>query len=289
MKQVISASRRTDIPAWYGGWFRQRLETGRAAYRNPFSGKIHTVSLDPGDVAAFVFWTRDASPFLAVLDLVDDRCIPYYFQYTLTGYPPSIEKHVSYEKSLRGLLALAGRIGPDRVVWRYDPILFTGELTIDRHRENFDRIARTLAGSVRTVTVSFLDRYRKIERRMAGSGLAIVDPRPDEAAEMLLQLEEIAGEYGISLNTCCEEDVRPDSVARGACVDGERLRSIIPDDRWRPRPGATREGCACAASRDIGAYDTCLFGCVYCYAVGSHERALRNAAAHRPENDLLIE
>ena len=289
MKQVISASRRTDIPAWYGGWFRKRLEAGRASYRNPFSRQVHTVSLDPEDVAAFVFWTRDASPFLSVLDLVDDREIPYYFQYTLTGYSRTIEKYVSYEKSLGGLLTLAERIGPDRVVWRYDPILFTGERTARRHRENFDRIARALAGSVRTVTVSFLDRYWKVERRAAESGLAIVDPEPGNAARLLVQLGEIAGEKGIRLNTCCEEDVRPASISRGACVDAERLRSIIADDQWRPKPGRTREGCACAASRDIGAYDTCLFGCVYCYAVGSHERALRNAAAHRAEDDLLIE
>ncbi|MFH1680130.1 MAG: DUF1848 domain-containing protein [Candidatus Eisenbacteria bacterium] len=289
MRRVVSASRRTDLPAWYAAWFVRRLREGFASYRSPFSSRVYEVSLRREDVAAFVFWTRDALPFGRALDLLDAEAYPYYFQYTLNGYPADLEPGLSGERGQSGLLALAGRIGPDRVVWRYDPIVLTPGLEPDDHRRRFARLARTLSGSVDTVMVSFLDRYRKVERRLARADRVFRDPEKDEAGRLLLDLQAIARGESIALATCCEEDLRPREVPKGACVDAERIGRIAPDERWKAPARPTREGCGCAESRDIGAYDSCPFGCVYCYAIRSKESAARMRASHREGSPRLLE
>ncbi len=289
MRRIVSASRRTDLPAWYAGWFVRRLRAGFASVRSPFSSRVHEVSLLRPDVAAFVFWTRDAIPFRRALDLLDREGYPYYFQHTLTAYPPDLEPGLSHERCVRGFRSLADRIGSERMVWRYDPIILSEDLAPDDHRERFARMARSLSGSTGAVVVSFLDRYRKVEARLARLDRAVRDPTPTEARRLLLDLKEIARGEGMVLSTCCEEEFRPPSVPKGACVDAERIRRIAPGEAWNAEPGPTREGCGCARSVDIGAYDSCPFGCVYCYAIRSRESAARLRRAHREESERLLE
>jgi len=290
VKQIVSASRRTDIPAWYGEWFRRRLDEGVARYRTAFSPREHEVSLRPEDVLAFVFWTRLPRAFSPVLDRLDQRGFAYYFQYTVTGYPAFLERKVPSARSEEGLLRLAARLGPARVVWRYDPILFTAGLERPDHVRSFSRLASRFSGAVDTVMVSFLDRYRKVERRLRKEGISVRDPEGPEGHDLLAELHEIARRNGIRLVTCCEEAWRPRHVARGACIDAERLRSLLPAGGAEGiRPGPTRKECLCARSRDIGAYDTCLFDCVYCYAVHGRKAAIERRKAHRPEAVNLCE
>lgn len=289
MKRILSASRRTDIPAAYGRWFRERLRAGFALYRTPFSDRFHEVSLRREDVAAFVFWTRDALPFLPVLDLLDDAGYPYYFQYTWTAYPGKLEPGRDPERGLRGILRLSDRIGPDRVVWRYDPIVLTGGLGEGDHLRRFAEMAARLRGRTDMVMVSFLDRYRKTVRRLRAAGVETGEPSIEEGRRLLLRLSEISGERGIRLAPCCEERYRPEGIAPGACVDLDRIRRIAPAEGVEGGRRPTREGCGCAESRDIGAYDSCPLGCVYCYAVSDDGRARRAFAAHRPEAESLRE
>jgi hypothetical protein len=286
--EIVSASRRTDLPAWYGAWFLRRLREGSACARSPFSSRIYEVSLRHEDVVAFVFWTRDVLPFFPVLDRLDRAGYPYYFQYTLNGYPRDLEPAPLYERGLEGLLRLARRVGPARVVWRYDPILLAPGLAEADHARRFAESARLLAGSVDTVVVSFLDRYRKVERRLSRLELPARAPDDEEAVRLLLTLQSIARSEGIELVTCCEEGVRPPGIRKGACVDGDRIARLAPQGTWTPAPGPTREGCGCARSRDIGAYDSCPSGCAYCYAIESRESARRRFASHDPESALLL-
>ena len=287
MSRIVSVSRRTDVPAWYGRWFLERVKRGKACYGAPFSSRIHEVSLLPEDVTAFVFWTRNVLPFLPAVDRLERMGYPFYFQYTYTGYGAPWEPKGPGEKGLEGLLRLAERIGPDRVVWRYDPILLAPEEDGDAHRKRFEGIARRLRGRIGAVTVSFLDRYRKTERRLRAAGLGVRDPDREEGRELLADLAGIAGERGIALDVCCEEDLRPPEIPAAACVDPDRIRRLVGDPEMRLPRRPTRPGCRCAESRDIGAYDTCPFGCVYCYAVSSPERAERSVRDHRPEEDRL--
>ena len=287
MSRIISASRRTDIPAWYGRWFLERLQKGKACYGTPFSSRIHEVSLLPDDVTAFVFWTRNVLPFLPAVDRLEQEGYPFYFQYTFTGYGPPWEPKGHGEKGLEGLIRLAERIGPDRVVWRYDPIVLSPEEDADTHRKRFGEIADRLRRRVNTVTVSFLDRYRKTERRLRSAGLTVRDPGVEEGRKLLIDLAGIAGERGITLDVCCEEELRPPGIPAAACVDPERIRRLTGDGKTSLPRRPTRPGCRCAESRDIGAYDTCPFGCVYCYAVSSPDKAEKSLRDHRPEEDRL--
>ncbi|MFH1276935.1 MAG: DUF1848 domain-containing protein [Candidatus Eisenbacteria bacterium] len=289
MKRILSASRRTDLPAAYGRWFRERLHAGFARYRTPFSPRLFEVSLRREDLAGIVFWTRDVFPFLPVLDILDDGGFPYYFQYTWTAYPRSLEPAGDPERRLRGLLRLSDRIGPDRVVWRYDPIILTAGLEEGDHLRRFRAMAARLRGRTDTVMVSFLDPYRKTVRRLSAAGIETRFPSPEEGGRLILRLSEIAGEAGIRLATCCEEGFRPEGVAAGACVDVERIRRIAPEERFTAGRKPTREGCGCAESRDIGAYDTCPLGCVYCYAVSDDSKAGRAFRAHRAAAEALRE
>jgi len=289
VRRIVSASRRTDLPAWYAGWFVRRLRAGFASVRSPFSSSVREVSLLRPDVVAFVFWTRDATPFQGALDLLDCEGYPYYFQYTLTAYPRDLEPGLSRERCMRGFRSVADRIGPERMVWRYDPIILSEGLEPDDHRERFARMARSLSGVAGAVVVSVLDRYRKVEARLARLDRAVQDPTRTEAGRLLLDLQEIARGEGMVLSTCCEEEIRPPGIPKGACVDAERIRRIAPDEAWDAEPGPTREGCGCARSVDIGAYDSCPFGCVYCYAIRSRESAARRRKAHREESERLFE
>lgn len=235
-----------------------------------------------------MFWTRDILPFRRALDRLDRDRYPYYVQYTVNLYPPEIEPGVAPERAVRGLLEAAGRVGPGRVVWRFDPIFFAPGSGPDERRRTFARLARAFSGSVDTVMVSFLDRYAKVERRIARSRTPIRVPEREEASRFLLDLQTIARAESIELATCTEEGVRPEGVRKGACVDADRLRRIAPDSEWKPAPGGVRKGCGCAKSRDIGAYDTCPSGCLYCYAVSSRENALRRRAGHRADADRIF-
>lgn len=287
MKRIVSASRRTDLPAWYGRWFEERLRAGFVRYRTPFSPALHEVSLRREDVAAFVFWTRDVLPFLPVLARLDDEGFPYYVHYTWNDYSRVLEPRGPSDRAIDGLLELSRRVGPARVLWRYDPIVLAEGLQPRDHRQRFRAMAARLAGKTERVTVSFLDRYRKAEGRIRATGLRVREPSMEEGKELIGGLAETAAAEGITLVTCCEERFRPDGVAAGSCVDAERVLRLAPDFAEGLKKRPTREGCRCAESRDIGGYDTCPSGCVYCYAVSDPERAMRFRRDHRRDEDVL--
>ena len=271
---IVSVSRRTDVPAFHARWFFRRLEEGFAEYRNPFGGKILRVSLRPEDVRAFVFWTRNPAPLMRGLDRIER---PFYFLYTLNGYPRALERSTPpLTRSVDTFRRLAGRIGPERVRWRYDPILLSRETDAAFHLRNFEKIARSLQGATEECLFSFVDIYGKVKRNMAAvpEGFRLLEVARRERRALSRELAGIAGRYGIRLLACCEDDLVAGAVGKARCVDSGLIGRIAPSGARLPhRP--TREECGCAASRDIGAYDTCPHGCVYCYANASPEAAIR--------------
>jgi hypothetical protein len=277
---IVSVSRRTDVPAFHARWFLRRLEEGFAEYRNPFGGKIHRVSLLPEDVRAFVFWTRNPAPLMRGLARIER---PFYFLYTLNGYPRALERSTPpLARSIATFRRLAGRIGPERVRWRYDPILLSRETDAAFHLRNFEKIARSLEGATEECLFSFVDVYGKVRRNMAAvpEGFGLLDAPLRKRRALTRELAGIAGRYGIRLLACCEDDLvtagagGAGAVGKARCVDPGLIGRLAPSERPETlRP--TREECGCAASRDIGAYDTCPHGCVYCYANASPEAAIR--------------
>ena len=290
---IISASYKTDIPAFHGRWFLNRLDAGFCAVVNPYGRQVHRIDLSPAAVDGFVFWTRNAWPFMDALETVARRGHPFMVQVTLTGYPRVLETNVlDAARSVEQIRALRGRWGPRAVVWRYDPIVLSSLTGADWHRANFAGLARALSGAVDEVVMSFMQPYRKTVRNLDAAarahGYSWHDPEDGGKRALLADLAAIAAGEGMAPSLCTQPhllDVPGVSAAR--CVDTLRLADVAGRPVAGRRKG-NRPGCDCAESRDIGDYDTCVQGCAYCYAVASRPAALRRAKAHDPDGDFLV-
>ncbi|MGB0749927.1 MAG: DUF1848 domain-containing protein [Magnetospiraceae bacterium] len=284
---IISASYRTDIPAFYADWFRARLAAGVCWGANPYSGKPYRVSLRPEDVTGYVFWTRNPAPFADALKAVTRQELPFIVQMTITGYPRALDAAtIDPARAVALMQELRETYGPRALVWRYDPIVLSDLTPPDWHRENLARLAAALRGAVDEVVVSFLQVYRKTARNLNASGLDWQDPTPMEKQALLAELLPLAAAQGLRLSLCGQRDLLIPGVQDAACVEAARLADIAG------KPLVTvgkshRAGCGCAPSRDIGDYDTCPHGCVYCYAVRHRDLAKRRFQRHDPRAESL--
>lgn len=287
---IVSASYRTDIPAFYADWFMARLAAGEARVASPYGGRSYTVSLRPGDVDGFVFWTRNIGPLLPHLDRVAGVA-PFVVQFTVTGYPRALEPGViDAEAAIGQVREVADRFGPRAAVWRYDPLLDSTLTPPGRHRENFGRLAAALAGVVDEAVVSFAQIYAKTRRNLDAAarrhGFRWRDPEDGEKRRLVADLAAIAAGHGMRLAVCTQPHLTGEGASPARCIDADRL-SEVAGRPVRAREKGNRPGCLCHESRDIGAYDSCAQGCVYCYAVSSRARAKRVLAAHDPAAESL--
>lgn len=287
--EIISASRRTDIPAFYMDWFMERVRAGYALYPNPFGGTVHRVSLLPQDVHSIVFWSKHYGPLLPRLGELLDMGYGLCFHYTINGAPPSLEPHMPpLELSVRLFRDLARGTNPRQVLWRFDPIVLTQELDRDFYLRRFKEIAHQLEGFTHRCYFSFVSLYGKTRANMARQGILWREPSLEEKAELACRLSELARGFGMELLACCQEDLLKYGISGGSCVDGELLSQLSPHRPSITSPRPTRPGCRCTASRDIGIYDTCPLGCVYCYATRSCQVALHRMAFHDPSSESLL-
>lgn len=290
--EVISVSRRTDIPAFFTPWWLRRVRAGHVLVRNPRNPKhIIDVSLEPEDVLAVVYWSRDYGRLLPHLPELDDRGLRPCFHFTLTGYGQPLEQRSPAPAHAFGQFeALAHRYGPSRIVWRYDPIVVGSRHSTTFHEENFGRLAEKLAPLVRHCIISFLDPYPSTRRELARielSGEEHFDPPSwTELRNLTSSLVRLAAHRGLAVRACCEPDVA-DLVQPARCIDGDWVREFTSADASAFRYSATRQGCGCVFARDIGAYHTCAHGCIYCYANESPETATANARAVHPDANNL--
>lgn len=291
---LISASIRTDIPAFYGVWFQRRLDAGFCHVLNPYNQTATIVPLTADAVGGFVFWTKFIGPFHSALAAVADRGLPFVVQHTLTGYPRAFEARVpAVDRALAAMRAVAAAYGPRVLVWRYDPIILSSATPPAWHRAHFARLAAALAGATDEVVVSFVQSYAKTRRRLDAAavahGLTWEMPTPDAQRALLADLAAVAAAHGMRLTLCAQPALAGvPGTAPARCVDVERLSAVA----GYPVPGRThgnRAGCLCAAAVDIGAYDTCPHGCVYCYAVSDDARARFAWRRHDPASPFLLE
>ncbi len=279
---IVSASVRTDIPAFYGAWFARRLAVGTCTVANPYNGRQSVLDLEAAQ--AFVFWTRNPRPFRPVLATLTR---PFVVQFTLTAQHPALEPHApSADHAVAEMRALRAAHGPDAVVWRYDPILFTDRSPPDWHAATFTRLAGRLRGVVNEVVISFVHPYRKVTRRLATvqarTGLHWWRPAPGEAEALRDHLAQVAEAHDMHLTVCAHPGLETAQVPGARCIDGARLQRVAGRAIVAPAGGGTRPGCLCARSRDVGAYHTCPMGCAYCYAVQDFAAAARARARHDP-------
>lgn len=289
---IVSASRRTDIPAFYAEWFMRRIRAGFCAVPNPSNPRqVSRLSLDIKDVDVIVFWTRNPDPLLPFLPELDTRGYRCYFQYTLMDNPFVLDPGVpGAEKAIQSFLRLSGRVGPDRVLWRYDPIVLSTLTPPDFHCRVFDRLAGALRGATRRSIISLVDVYRKVGVRLDAlrdQGVELLRPAGTGVEDMIRSMAATAASNGMELASCAEEGLESLGVAAGKCVDERLIERVFGIRVTHAKDRAQRPACRCVASRDIGMYDTCPAGCVYCYATTGAQAVARNRSRHDPAGGSL--
>lgn len=294
---IISASRRTDIPAFYSEWFMNRIGEGFLLVRNPFNAhQVKRVDLSPGNVDVIVFWTRDPRPLLGRLDELDTLGYRYYFQFTLTGYPKLLEPSAPpVTEQLSTFKALATKIGPERVIWRFDPITLSDLTPESAVIENFGSLAQELSGSTSRVVISFVHLYTSVKRNLdriaQTKGIAFHDEsRNEEQVRRIAKtLADIAAADSVEIVSCAETlDLSAEGVMHGKCVDDRLIKKLFGLSVSDRKDRYQRENCLCVESQDVGQYCTCGHGCVYCYANSSRTLVHKNRALHDPESPFLI-
>lgn len=284
---IISCSRRTDIPAFYSKWFFNRVREGFVQTRNPFNPKqISTISLKPGNVDCFVFWSKNPAPMLSRLNELESYS--YYFQFTLNGYGGDIERNLPpVETLIETFKELSKKIGKDRVIWRYDPVLLSPKYTKEFHIDNFEYLASKLGAYTNRSVFSFIDLYKKISKKM--ESLEIREPDSSEMMDIARSFKGICNRYSLDLRTCGEAiDLRSLGIEKSSCIDGDLIRSITGRDLNFKRDSSQRGECLCVKSRDIGVYNSCLHNCVYCYANSKIEGVRENIKKHDNLSNFLI-
>ncbi len=295
---IISASRSTDIPAFYGSWFMNRLEKGYVRWVNPWNGRSSHVSL--GEARLIVFWTKNPAPFLPFLKEIERRSIPCYFHFTLNDYEPEgLERGVPpLEERIATFRRLAGMIGPGRVLWRFDPLITTPSLGPERLLARIRRIGDRIADCTERLTISFLTEYAKVKRNLRSAGIVSNGWNNGNRAALLGPLAEYLADWNIQGVTCADESKNERfGLKEGKCIDDGLARRLWGTDERLVRfldscagvkDTGQRPGCRCVPSKDIGRYDTCGHGCRYCYANASPQAALDNRAAASDDADAII-
>lgn len=290
MKKIISVSRRTDIPAFYGEWFINRVKEGFAGHMS--GRRKYIVSLKPEDVDLFFFWSKNYLPFMDKLKILRGKGYQSLFHYTITGLPQIFEcDTIDKEEAINNLIDISKIYSKKHISWRYDPIIISDKTDYKFHTENFANIAAKLAGYVDKCYISFADiKYKKVIKSLANfkekNNISISELEENKKKDLANDLANIAQKYNIIIYACCNDYLLNDSVKAGGCIDINLIREII-DPQANYKRHYTRTECRCAISTDIGAYDTCHHGCVYCYATRDKQRA-ENAFNNHDVNSAFL-
>lgn len=292
---IISASRATDIPAFYSKWLFERLKAGFVRWRNPFNGKDMYVSFD--NLRFIIFWSKNPEPIISYLPILRERSIGCYFQYTLNDYSaenyepnlPSLDKRIDTFKRL------VDTLGFGAVVWRFDPLFLTDIVDSDMLLERIYSIAKQLQGYTEKLVISFADiaSYIRVTRNLTNLGVRFHEWTEEEMIDFARQLSNM--HLGLEISTCAEKiDLSPYNISHNRCIDPDLILKISPEmqsiiNGIRNDKGQ-RKLCGCITSKDIGIYNTCPHGCVYCYANTTRESALQNYFRHcqSPLNDSIV-
>ncbi len=284
---IISASRRTDIPAFFSDWFFNRIKEGYLLVRNPMNiHQISRINILPNVVDCIVFWSKNPTRMFKRLDELINY--DYYFQFTITGYGKKLEPNViNLKRTIDSFKYLSEKIGNKKVIWRYDPIIFTNEYDYEYHINMFHSIAKTLAGKTKKCVISFIDLYKKSVKNMYPNKLSEISN--NNILEISRILSDISAKYDIELATCAEEiDLMKFGISHGKCIDDKLIYEAFGTQLKIKKDKYQRDECGCVASIDIGAYNTCPHGCLYCYANYDLNQVRNNYRTHDSKSALLL-
>ncbi|OBR89705.1 hypothetical protein CLRAG_39670 [Clostridium ragsdalei P11] len=284
---ILSVSRRTDIPAFYSDWFFNRIKEGFVLVKNPFnSNQVSKVELSTKVIDCIVFWTKNPKKMMKRLEEIKEY--NYCFQFTLNSYDKTLETNIPEKKYLiNTFIELSKRIGKDRVIWRYDPIILTDKFTKNYHYKWFEYLAKRLCPYTNKCVISFLDLYRKTERNLKEINILPIDK--DDMFELAGKFSKIASKYNVTIETCSEEvDLSKFNIKHGKCIDSRLISKIAKEKMSIDKDPNQRKVCGCVKSIDIGAYNTCNHGCLYCYANFNRNAVEKNLLKHNKKFPLLI-
>lgn len=301
---IISASRSTDIPAFYSDWLMQRLQKGFVKWINPFNGMPIYVSFQK--TRLFVFWSKNPKPMLKHINTFDDKGLNYYFQFTLNdydkeGYEPSVP---CLEERIETFINLSERLGKDRVIWRFDPLLLTDKLSLEDLLKKVEKIGNQLAKYTSRLVFSFADivAYSKVSRNLMKLNISAHEFTIDEMQSFAQELSILNQNWGLNLSTCAEKlDLDSYGIEHNRCIDDQLIIKCFKYDivlmnfvgytadifnsigirTKNLKDKGQREMCGCIKSKDIGEYNTCPHLCVYCYANATPKTALLNYKRHQ--------
>lgn len=315
---IISASRSTDIPAFYSDWLISRIKAGYVKWKNPFSGEVTDVSFEQARL--FVFWTKNPNPMLSKLEFYDERGFNYYFQYTLNDY-----EHENWESGLPRLeerietfIRLSERIGKERMIWRFDPIILSDKLDQDEILRRIERIGQRLRQHTERLVFSFIDidSYRKVRHNLSSLPDRLQEIDTQTMVYLASGISQLNACWGLELGTCAEKiDLEQYDIEHNRCIDDRLIIRLFSHDKelmaylgytatdqidfladqnteynyLKIKDRGQRKACGCIKSKDIGQYNTCPHGCVYCYANTDHDTALKNwKKAQEKELDSIV-
>lgn len=309
---VVSASRATDIPAFFADWLANRLQKGYCVWVNPFNAQ-QRLYVSFGRTRVFVFWSKNPKPLFRHLPMLDERGLGYYFQFTLNDYEAEkLEPCVApLEKRIDTFLELSGKLGPERVIWRFDPLMVGPGLSTEELLARIHRLAMRLRGATRKLVFSFADiaAYRKVQCNLRVSAPDFRELTLDEMHSIARGLQALQRETGLEVSSCSERiDLQEYGIGHNRCVDDALMAELFPHDKAlmnalgrgqsdlfgagnaaAPKDTAQRKECGCIVSKDIGSYNTCPHLCTYCYANASKESVLRKFSRRDPTSECMIE
>lgn len=307
---IVSASRATDIPAFFSTWFSNRLQAGYMRWANPFNAnQVQYVAFQHTRV--IVFWSKNPKPLVRYLPQVDAAGINYYFQFTLNDYTAEgLEPNVPpLAQRVETFKALSERLGKKRVIWRFDPLILTDTLTVERITDRIAGVAALIRRHTERLVISFADIkvYKKVQNNLAREHVNYREFTPELMVEVAQRLQSLNREWGLKIATCAEGiDLEPYGIEHNRCIDDRLMIDVFPQDRKlmeflgvqpdlfadpsRPymKDKGQRKECGCIMSKDIGMYDTCHHLCAYCYANTSCKAVENNRRKHRDDSDAIV-
>lgn len=282
---ILNTGSRTDIPAFYSNWFYRRVEEEFVLVRNPYSPlQVTRYRISPEVVDCLVFCTKNPRPMFDKLDRL--KAFHQYWYVTITPYGKEIEPFVPpVSQVIESFKWLSGKVGLSSIGWRYDPIFLYGPYTLDFHLKSFQSMAEALKDYTDNCVISFIDLYQKTKRNF--SGIQAVSSK--DRMTLGQAFAQIGRRYGITIRSCCEgTELEAFGIDCSGCLTQPILEKAAGGFLTPPRQKAAREGCSCLLGSDIGAYNTCGHGCLYCYANESMDLVRRNQALHDPKSPYLL-
>ncbi len=286
-KIVISASRRTDIPAFYLDWFMERIRHGYFDVKNPYNQVSRRINASPDKVHTIVFWSKNYNLFLKskACDELNNQGYNLFFHFTINSQSMVLEPNIPpLKERLFQLQTLCEQNDPNNIVWRFDPVCYykTSSGQIENNLKDFDEIGQKVSelGITRCVT-SFRDSYRKIDKRIqflkkkSKDVPLFKDINHEKKMGIVSRMAKLLAKKGIKLDLCCEKElysnmVNRENIDESSCISGHLFSRLFQGKPVTKKDYGQRakQGCQCTQSIDIGSYDLhpCFHNCLFCYA-----------------------